>query len=102
MHSILIAMWRTQRSSVFKPEGVIEEKVTQMVPIIDRELCNGCRKCINFCKFNALAYIGDRVMTFHDICHSCGGCSLVCPRVLYPKGLRLSVGLRGAYRKESM
>ena len=42
-------------------------------------LCNGCRKCVDFCKFNALAYIKNKLIVFDDVCHSCGGCILVCP-----------------------
>ena len=43
------------------------------------ELCTGCRKCVDFCAFNALAYIGGKVKIFDEVCHSCGGCMLVCP-----------------------
>lgn len=63
----------------FKPEELIKEKVTVKIPLVDMELCNGCRKCVEFCKFNALAYINNRLLVFEDICHSCGGCVLVCP-----------------------
>lgn len=62
----------------FKPEGVKEEKVTVKIPMADEELCSGCRKCVNFCKFNALAYT-NKLIVFDEICHSCGGCILVCP-----------------------
>ena len=50
------------------------------VPIIDREKCDGCRKCVAFCHFNALAYLYDRVLVFKNICHNCEGCALVCPQ----------------------
>lgn len=63
----------------FKPEYVKSEAVTVKKPLIDERLCSGCRKCVDFCKFNALAYVGCRVMLFDDICHSCGGCALLCP-----------------------
>ena len=46
---------------------------------MDEELCNGCRKCVDFCNFNALAYIKNKLIVFDDVCHSCGGCILVCP-----------------------
>ncbi|HNZ50377.1 MAG TPA: 4Fe-4S dicluster domain-containing protein [Bacilli bacterium] len=64
----------------FKPEGVEEEKVAVLIPQVDNKLCNGCRKCLDFCKFNALAYIVNRLIIFTEICHSCGGCLLVCPK----------------------
>ena len=57
-----------------------EEEVNVKIPVIDADLCDGCRKCIDFCNFNALAYTGNKVIVFEDICHSCGGCTLVCPR----------------------
>jgi MinD superfamily P-loop ATPase len=63
----------------FKPKGVTEEEVSVKIPKVDGELCNGCRKCVDFCRYNALAYIKDKLIVFDDVCHSCGGCSLVCP-----------------------
>ncbi|NLJ70294.1 MAG: 4Fe-4S binding protein [Clostridiaceae bacterium] len=63
----------------FKPEILAEEEVSVKIPKVDYELCNGCRKCVDFCRFNALAYIKDKLIVFDDVCHSCGGCTLVCP-----------------------
>jgi MinD superfamily P-loop ATPase len=56
-----------------------EEPVNVLIPEIDHDLCTGCRKCVEFCEFNALAYIKDKVKLFPELCHSCGGCSLLCP-----------------------
>ena len=63
----------------FKPVDVRSEKVSVKIPVADDNLCNGCRKCVDFCKYNALVYVNDRLMVFEDICHSCGGCVLLCP-----------------------
>lgn len=63
----------------FKPENAREEDITIKIPQVDQELCNGCSKCVNFCKFNALAYIKDQPLVFEEVCHSCGGCVLLCP-----------------------
>lgn len=63
----------------FKPKNVTSSDVTVKIPVVDDELCNGCRICVDFCKFNALAYIGDKLYIFEDLCHSCGGCILLCP-----------------------
>ena len=63
----------------FKPENIVEEEVTVKIPKVDKELCSGCRKCVDFCKFNALAFIKKSPIVFDDVCHSCGGCSLLCP-----------------------
>ncbi|HQO71288.1 MAG TPA: ATP-binding protein [Sedimentibacter sp.] len=63
----------------FKPNIIKSEKVHVKIPNINNELCNRCRRCVDFCKFNALAYIKDKVYVFDEICHSCGGCMLLCP-----------------------
>lgn len=63
----------------FKPQDIKSEEISIKIPLIDNNLCNGCRKCVDFCKFNALAYIKDNLIIFDEICHSCGGCVLVCP-----------------------
>ncbi|NLA73705.1 MAG: AAA family ATPase [Clostridiales bacterium] len=64
----------------FKPQGVKERAVTVKIPQVENSLCDGCRKCVDFCNFNALAHIKDKLIIFEEICHSCGGCVLVCPR----------------------
>jgi MinD superfamily P-loop ATPase len=63
----------------FEPTNIKEEAVAVKIPFVDNELCNGCRKCVDFCRFNALAYAGGKLKVFENICHSCGGCMLVCP-----------------------
>jgi MinD superfamily P-loop ATPase len=35
---------------------------------------------VDLCKFNALAYIKDHLFVFNEVCHSCGGCILLCPQ----------------------
>lgn len=64
----------------FNPKVNGTEKITVKKPIIDFKKCDGCRKCIDFCKFNALAYINEKVVVFSEVCHSCGGCVYVCPK----------------------
>ena len=64
----------------FKPKWVEKESITVKIPEVDSKLCDGCRNCVDFCKFNALAYINDELKIFDEICHSCGGCILVCPQ----------------------
>lgn len=64
----------------FQPVWLETDYISRKLPVINSEKCNGCRVCIDFCKFNALAYIAEKVMVFEEICHSCGGCSLFCPQ----------------------
>ena len=63
----------------FKPKNIETEKISVHIPFVNETLCNGCRKCVDFCRFNALAYIVNKLIVFDEICHSCGGCVLVCP-----------------------
>jgi MinD superfamily P-loop ATPase len=49
------------------------------VPRIDLEKCTLCKRCMEICRFNAIAVAGKTVVTFPELCHSCGGCTAVCP-----------------------
>ncbi len=64
----------------FKPEITNSEVISVKLPEIDENRCDGCRICVDFCKFNALAFIKNKPVIFKDVCHSCGGCALLCPR----------------------
>lgn len=61
-----------------QPENVRSQRVYRKIPTIDNQLCTKCRACTNFCRYHALAFAGEKVIVFQEICHSCGGCSLVC------------------------
>ena len=63
----------------FKPVINQESDIKVLVPVCDDDKCTGCRKCVDFCNFNALAHVDGKLLVFEDICHSCGGCKLVCP-----------------------
>ncbi|NLI55008.1 MAG: 4Fe-4S binding protein [Clostridiales bacterium] len=63
----------------FKPLPREEETVSLAVPLVDEARCIGCRACVDFCRFNALAFIKNRPVVFPSVCHACGGCALVCP-----------------------
>jgi len=62
-----------------KPRVTEKAPVSVTVPEADMSKCTFCRKCVEFCKYNALALLKDRLMIFSEICHSCGGCILFCP-----------------------
>lgn len=59
-------------------EFINEKKVYRDIPVFDSDKCVGCKDCVNFCKFSALAYIKDSPLLFEEVCHSCGGCEKVC------------------------
>ncbi|MEX1299343.1 MAG: ATP-binding protein [Desulfotignum sp.] len=61
------------------PHIVSQEKVIAPVPEIDLNRCTFCKKCMEICRFNAIAVAGKSVVTFPELCHSCGGCTVICP-----------------------
>jgi MinD superfamily P-loop ATPase len=62
-----------------KPELKGSSKVTVPVPVVDEKKCNRCGLCGEVCAFNAILPLGEDVLTFHELCHGCGGCTLFCP-----------------------
>lgn len=62
-----------------KPEQVTSSPVTVLLPTFDGDKCTGCRKCMEFCRFNALVFVKNKPMVYPEVCHSCGGCALICP-----------------------
>jgi len=62
-----------------KPEKTRNESVELLVPEIDETKCTYCRKCAEFCQYNALFVAGETAMVFEELCHSCGGCTIICP-----------------------
>ena len=65
---------------LFFPADATSREVTVPVPVIDRGTCDRCGLCGEFCQYGALTVLRDRVLFFPELCHSCGGCTLVCPR----------------------
>ena len=62
----------------FKPTITAKKDVAVYLPVQDITKCNGCRKCVDFCKFNALAYVNKKLVVFDEVCHSCEGCKMLC------------------------
>lgn len=51
-----------------------------LVPEIDTDKCNFCKKCSEWCEFNAITIV--KALSFaevnKDLCHSCGACTVAC------------------------
>jgi MinD superfamily P-loop ATPase len=56
------------------------ENISVSIPEIDKAKCDYCGKCSEFCAYNALAVVPSDVLVFPELCHSCGGCELVCQK----------------------
>jgi len=74
------------------------ETVYTSVPEVDLKKCNQCGQCGDICQFKAIVVIADTVLTFPELCHSCGGCMAVCPEgAVTETGRELGV-VRQGYR----
>jgi MinD superfamily P-loop ATPase len=62
-----------------KPAISGSEPVTIAVPRVDEKKCTYCGKCAEVCAYNAIAVLGEHVLTFPQLCHGCGACSYLCP-----------------------
>lgn len=71
------------------------EDVTIRIPVIDNERCSHCRKCSEFCQYNAIAVLPSDVLLFPELCHGCGGCTLVCPESAISEGERIIGTIEG-------
>ncbi|MFX1534017.1 MAG: ATP-binding protein [Promethearchaeota archaeon] len=71
------------------------------VPVIDESKCTFCGKCAEFCAYNALAVVPKKVLFFPELCHGCGGCTLICPEDAISEEKR-SIGILEAGRLESL
>lgn len=69
---------------------VIEDRSTKTleIPSVIEEKCTYCGKCRDICRFNAISVFGQTIMTFPELCHSCGGCFLICPEKAIVSGKR--------------
>jgi MinD superfamily P-loop ATPase len=72
------------------------ETVTTPVPQVDDDRCTYCGKCGEICRFKAIVVVGETVLPFAELCHSCGGCMHVCPEdAITEKGRELGILQKG-------
>ncbi|WP_321374073.1 ATP-binding protein [uncultured Draconibacterium sp.] len=67
---------------LFFPEAKKEtdKEVYSIVPKIDNEKCTYCKKCVEWCEFNAISIVEKLKFTEvnYELCHSCGACFEAC------------------------
>lgn len=47
---------------------------------IDKNLCTGCKKCLEHCRFNAIDFVDKKCEINEFACEGCGVCEYVCPQ----------------------
>jgi MinD superfamily P-loop ATPase len=65
---------------LLNPKLIKQNPVFVTIPSIQEDKCDYCGKCADFCKFNALFVANKKVMVFPQICTSCEGCKIICPK----------------------
>jgi len=73
-----------------KPHLRQSEPVFLPIPEVIEKKCTYCGKCAEVCAYNAIAVLKDNVLVFPELCHGCGGCSLLCPeKAIKEKGKKI-------------
>lgn len=62
-----------------KPDITERVPVTMPVPRVIEEKCRHSGQCGEICQYSAIVCLGEKVLVYPDLCHGCGGCTLVCP-----------------------
>jgi MinD superfamily P-loop ATPase len=62
-----------------KPKITDSLEICVDVPQVDMKRCIACGRCGEICQYGAIICVKENILTFEQLCHSCGGCWRVCP-----------------------
>ena len=68
----------------FRGELTHEEEIYKMIPRWDESRCSQCGICAKVCNYHAVIKLGESVIVFPELCHSCYACSELCPENALP------------------
>jgi len=76
-------------------------KLTQLVPVINKSKCTFCKKCADYCEFNAISIIPSVSLAQinSSLCHSCGACLVACEQDAI-RETELPIGKINFYQEE--
>ncbi len=63
---------------------VNQEHKYKMHPEWKEDQCTLCGNCQKVCNFHAVIQLGNQIMVFPELCHSCHACSELCPSSALP------------------
>ena len=61
--------------------GVLQKSLVQykFIPDWNEKQCTFCDSCSDHCRFHAILRLGESIVVFSELCHSCFSCSELCP-----------------------
>jgi MinD superfamily P-loop ATPase len=85
----------------FKNDLLHTENKYKDVPDWHEDRCVPCNICKDVCNFNAIIRLGDQIIPFPELCHSCYACVELCPeKALVMRQER--IGVLNHYRKNDL
>lgn len=67
-----------------KANLISEEDKYKEIPKWEKDKCTLCGLCQKVCNYNAVIKLGNEIMVFPELCHSCYACSELCPTSALP------------------
>jgi len=67
-----------------KGDLIHEEDKYKMIPEWVEDKCTLCGICQKVCNFHAVIQLGQQIMVFPELCHSCYACTELCPTNALP------------------
>lgn len=78
-----------------KPQITSRRVLGRLHPKVDAAKCIHCGLCGDICQYSAIVCLGPKVLVYPELCHACGGCTLVCRAGAITEVLRASGKLEG-------
>ncbi|MGD8864184.1 MAG: ATP-binding protein [Anaerolineales bacterium] len=63
-----------------QPDFAFKSPATIPTPSLLPDRCDGCGRCAEVCRYNAIVVIGGETLIFPELCHGCGSCVTQCPQ----------------------
>ena len=82
-------------------ELVTTKEMTKAIPQWEAENCTLCGFCQQSCNFNAIMRLGEQIMVFPQLCHSCYLCSELCPSQSLPM-VSTEIGVLTEYKNGNL